>query len=474
MADKALSILHVNTMDSGGGAARVASNLSEAYREQGHNSWIAVGHKISKDPTALQLRHDTRRSKWARLCLELESQVISIAGNRRGAGRIASWLRWSIGQPRRSFERWIGHEDFDYPASHSVLDLPPKRPDIVHCHNLHGGYFDLNALQSLSKVVPVVLTLHDAWLLSGHCSHSFGCDRWITGCGACPDLSIYPAINRDGTVFNWRRKREIFQNSRLYVATPSHWLMEKVEKSILAPAAKQTRVINNGVQLSIFRPRDKNLARNRLNIPQDSDVLLFAADGVRGKVWRDYELMRAAVTRVAENLPDRNVIFIALGEDGDGEHAGLGKIRFVGHEPDPSVVASYYAAADVYLHAARADTFPTSVLEALACGTPVVATPVGGLPEQVRSLPLSDASITTRSLNGFTGMLTPEGDPHLMANAITRLLLDSELHKHLSRNALRETRHRFDLGKQVDKYLDWYAEIIPDWSRWRSNQVTPS
>src|SRR4029079_4578923 len=97
--------------------------------------------------------------------------------------------------PRRLLRRFfyeLGLEDFDYPNSVELLRFLPQKPDLLHCHNLHGNYFDLRALAGLSRQIPTVLTLHDAWLLSGHCAHSFECERWTIGCGECPDLTIYP------------------------------------------------------------------------------------------------------------------------------------------------------------------------------------------------------------------------------------------------------------------------------------------
>ena len=87
-----------------------------------------------------------------------------------------------------------------------------------------GGYFDFAALPSLSRMSPLVLTLHDAWLLADTARILLGCERWKTGCGDCPDLTIYPAATRDATDFNWQRKQRIFARSRLYIATPSRWL----------------------------------------------------------------------------------------------------------------------------------------------------------------------------------------------------------------------------------------------------------
>ena len=258
--------------------------------------------------------------------------------------------------------------------------------NIVHCHNLHGGYFDLRVLPRLSREVPVVATLHDAWLLSGHCAHSFDCERWRSGCGHCPDLSIYPPLKHDGTAYNWRRKQRIFAKSRLYVATPSAWLMRKVEESILAAGIVESRVIPNGVDLGTFRPGDRARARAMLNIPADARVILFTGYGIRRNIWKDYETMRAAISRVAEQLRGENVLFIGLGEESPPERLQSAEFRFVGYVSDGEEVARYYQAADMYIHAAKVDTFPNSVLEALACGIPVVATAVGGIPEQVKPL----------------------------------------------------------------------------------------
>jgi glycosyltransferase involved in cell wall biosynthesis len=110
----------------------------------------------------------------------------------------------NVAEPVHWLQRRLGREDFHFPGTWCLLNLPPKRPDIVHCHNLHGGYFDLRVLPWLSREVPVVLTLHDAWLLSDHCAHSFDCEKWKESCGSCPDLTIPPSIRRDATACTHR------------------------------------------------------------------------------------------------------------------------------------------------------------------------------------------------------------------------------------------------------------------------------
>src|SRR5208282_1198124 len=127
--------------------------------------------------------------------------------------------------------------------------------------------------------------------------------------------------------------------------------------------------------------------------PQEAFIIMFAGDGVRQSLWKDYPTMREAVRLAGENAGGQTIRFFAIGETAPTEQAGIVKIEFL---PYRDSVVECYQAADVYLHAARADTFPTVILEALACGTRVVATAVGGIAEQI--------------IEGKTGFLVPAGD----------------------------------------------------------------
>jgi len=457
VAERLLRILQVNTRDIGGGAESVARNLLHAYQACGFPSWFAVGRKRSHDPHTILVPNDDCHSLWADIWFAIGNTLLPLVGRVRGVGRLRQWLGL-IRQPGRLVEINRGHEDFQFPGTLRILELPPLQPDIVHCHNLHGDYFDLRALPWLTQQVPVVLTLHDAWLLSGHCAHSFGCERWKTGCGHCPDLTIYPAIRRDATAYNWQRKREIFGKSRIYLATPSRWLMQKVEQSILAPSIVEARVVHNGVDLSVFHPADREVVRTELGIPMDARVVLFTANGIRRNMWKDYQTLRIVVGRVAECIHEQKLLFIALGENASPEHIGGSEICFVPYQNDQKIVARYYQAADVYVHPARADTFPNTVIEALACGTPVVATAVGGIPEQIKSI-----GQPNYSLDEATGVLVPLGDGEAMAEAIVILLTNTPLREQLAENAVKDARKRFDLKQQVKTYLEWYQAIVESW-----------
>jgi glycosyltransferase involved in cell wall biosynthesis len=444
-APHGLRIVQVNTVDVRGGAEQVAVNLLTAYRARGHASWLAVGEKHSDDPNIRLLPNDAMRGRWARFWQ-------GVAGNLQpatSASRVATVLgrlAGALAEPDRRLAYYLGREDFDFPGTRRLLALAEERPHVVHAHNLHGGYFDLRQVPWLSHQVPLVLTLHDAWLLSGHCAHSFECDRWHTGCGHCPDLSIYPAVRRDATAYNWRRKRAIFARSRLFVATPSRWLMRRVEESILAPAIDESRVIPNGIDLSVFRPADRHAARAALGLPPDAPVLVATGIEAARSAWKDLRVLREAVRRLAEHWAGPPIHLLVLGATAPNEQHVGAAIRFVPYRRDPREVATYLQAADVYVHAARADTYPLAVLEAMACGTPVVASAVGGIPEQVD--------------DGRSGFLVPVGDAAALAACLQMVLSDESLRSRLGVRAAERAQRSFDFERQVDAYLDWYTELV--------------
>ena len=455
-----LRILSVTTRGAGSGAERVAWDLFVGYRSRGHASWLAVGSRASADAGVFEIPNDASRSAWSRLWYSASRPLRRREGAHRWARPIRLVLA-GIGDPARAAAQLLGHEDFHYPGTRHLLELPPEMPEIVHAHNLHGGYFDLRQLPLLSRRVPLVLTLHDAWLFSGHCAHSFDCQRWLIGCGRCPDLTIYPAVARDATASNFRRKRRIYEASSLFLAAPSRWLADRLANSMLAPAARECRVIPNGVDLETFAPADRAVARARLRLPGDALILLFAANGIRQNRWKDFQTLRRSVARVSLSLRGRPVLLLALGEDAPAERAGDAEIRFLPYEVDHDVVATYYQAADLYVHAARAETFPNAVLEALACGTPVVASAVGGVLEQVCGLGLRGAD-PTQGVHGTadgTGVLVAPGDPEAMAASVVVLAHDPDLRRRLGENAARDAHARFDRDTQVDAYLAWFCEI---------------
>jgi glycosyltransferase involved in cell wall biosynthesis len=452
-----LRILLVNTSDIGGGAEGSSRRLFNALRERGHESWLAVGRKRSVHENILQIPNDQHRSRWANF---IYKQLIFSRGKQLPS-QVITLVRIAV-EPRRWIERQLGIEDFNYPGTRHILNLPSARPDVVHLFNLHGDYFDLRQLPRLSRQAPLILNPRDAWLLSGHCAHSSECNRWKIGCGHCPDLERYPAIRRDASAHNWKRKQRIFSQSHLYVATPSQWLMNEIETSLLAGAVAKSCVIPTGIDLSLFFPSDQNESRARLGIPQDARILLFSANKAQATNWKDFKTARTAVERVIEKLSDEKILFLALGGDGEPVKIGASEIRFIPFQQDRKVIADYYRAADIYIHAARADTFPNTVMESLACGTPVIATNVGGIPEQVKGF--GNSALNPYGIINATGILVNMGDAEAMASAMNHLLSDEPVRFRLGQNAAMDARRRFDFNQQVDRFITWYQEVIADWT----------
>jgi glycosyltransferase involved in cell wall biosynthesis len=457
-----VTILQVNALDDGGGAEKVALNLHRAYLKHGCKAYLGVGHRRTEDQSFLLIDNDAFRRPWARFWLDLSSRLSPMGRRHNLIHRIQRIMALQVGQTRRWRRVRAGREDFDFPATWRLLDLPHERPNILHCHNLHGSYFDLRALPLLSNRVPLVMTLHDAWLLSGHCAQSFDCRRWEIGCGRCPDLTIYPPIRRDATSRNWCAKREIYSRSRFYLAAPSKWLMDRAMRSILGSGAKEYKIIPNGVDLSVFHPAEKKEVRDKLDLPQHAKIMLFAANSIKKNIWKDFATLQAALRSISETLKTHPLLFLALGENAPDMQIGEARVHFVPYQHNPGDVAEYYQASDLYVHAARTDTFPNTVIEALACGTPVVATAVGGVPEQITPLPFGIAADKERpqASDQSTGILVPKGNAKAMSEAIRVLLSDETLHLRLSLNASQEARRRFSLDQQVNTYLSWYEEIL--------------
>lgn len=425
-----------------------------------------MGKKQSSESWVVQIPHHLGGGTWSRLLWSL-AERIRLSRCRGGVSQAGKTVLFRIlrdlGEPGRIWDRYKGVEDFRYPGTGNVLCRIGFQPDLLHCHNLHGGYFDLRELPAFSHNISTVLTLHDAWLLSGHCAHSFDCERWKTGCGNCPDLTIYPAIRRDSTIYNWRRKKEIFSRSLLYVATPSRWLMDKVEQSILAPAIQEARVINNGVDLSTFHPPDQRtqLKENQGHAKMGS-LILLSSYGITRNPWKDYSTVRQALARLGESWDKGPIQVIALGEEGSDKNWGKLTLHFESYKATPEEVAHFTKSAHLFVHPALVDTFPNVVLESLACGVPVVANAVGGIPEEIKGLDWEGhpREYPSYSPGEATGILVPPRNAESLAKALSLLLNDEDLRKRLGRNAAADARVRFDLEKQVDAYLDWFEEIL--------------
>ena len=297
---------------------RIAWNLFERYRRLGHASWLAVGDKRTCDPDVLLVSGHKSAAATALPASPSEPSPVKawtearkwVPVAQRAVRVYGRTIRESLGLRRLPVSRDLERPGLG-PAQARYRALPQSAWRLLRSEGIAVA----------QPQVPLVLTLHDAWLLSGHCAHSFDCERWKIGCGRCPDLTIVPAIRRDATAFNWRRKQRFYQASRLHLATPSRWLMNKVMESMLGTTNPDVRVIPNGVDLTTFRPRRQE-ARTELQIAPDDKVIMFAANGIRQNIWKDYHTARAAVAIVAERMGGQRLRFLALGEDAPCQQIG--------------------------------------------------------------------------------------------------------------------------------------------------------
>jgi len=426
-----MNILNINTSDIGGGAEKVAFDLHNSYVGSGFNSSLAVGLKKSNGENVYLIQNNNNLKKQLP-----KAKILRYL-----------WRLLTLDWP--AMLRWLGFEDIYYPKNDLKSFIQNINPDIIHLHNLHGGYFDLHSLIELSKQYPVLINLHDEWLLTGHCAYTIECEKWKIGCGNCPDLIRYPGIRFDRTKFNYKIKQSILTNSHFSVASPSKWLMQQVDLSPLSPFSK--RVIHNGIDQNIFNPKDRLGSRKKLGFDRMEFIILSLANQGKRNPYKDFDTIRKSIEILSERT-NQNLTFISIGGlDSKVEFFNTIKFIEIPFIKDPAIISEYYKASDIFLHATLADNFPLTVLEALSCGTPVIATDIGGIPEQI--------------INQETGFLVPPKDPIKMAEKIELLINEPEILNRMKFNAAAHSKDRFSNILMANKYLAYYIEIIDIWKQ---------
>jgi glycosyltransferase involved in cell wall biosynthesis len=447
-AKRKLRILQVASAVTGGGGEQIPLRLHRAFRRLGHRSMLFAGRLAGPPETDLfpiPDRWDV--SSAARAVRSLFTRVLSLTGG-RGSTRLFPLVE-ALAFPQVTWDLWRGREDYTAPGSRCLPALAPDPADVLLLHNLHArwnkreAFFDLDYLPELSRAHPVILFPQDPWLITGHCAHPIGCPRWRTGCGRCPDLAIYPSIRRDATAENFRRKRRILGRSRLYLAAPSQWLLSMFEEAGIPLAGK--RLIRNAVDTSLFKPGGRRAARTALGLDPKRRIILVSGNFLRTNPWKGYGWMLEAAGRLSRmpKLPPTD--FLCVGDGGDPLHFGGVRILFAGFVKDAAHMPAYYRAADVYFHPSRADTAPFSVLEAMAAGVPVVATSVGGIPEQVA--------------DGRNGYLAAPGDSEAMAARLGQLLAGPRKAEAMGKQGRARAVKRFDFKRQTAEFIDWMTEL---------------
>lgn len=257
-----------------------------------------------------------------------------------------------------------------------LMKVDKIKPNLIHIHNLHNCYINIPMLFAYIKKrnIPVVWTLHDCWSFTGHCPYYdfVQCDKWQVECHDCPQLARYPYAYVDNTRRMFNKKREMFTGANIVLVPPSKWLGEEIKKSFLN--CYPIKVINNGIDLDIFKPINSDF-RKQYNIENKIIIL-----GVAGS-WAQRKGLDVFV-RLAEELPTKyQIVIVGVGED---EKAKLPQnIIAITRTSNQKELAKIYSSSDFYLNPTREENFPTTNLEALACGIGIITYNTGGSPEIV-------------------------------------------------------------------------------------------
>ena len=310
-------------------------------------------------------------------------------------------------------------------------------PDIIHIHNIHGGYFQTNLLPKLAKIAPIVWTFHDMFPITGHCAYSFECEKWKSGCGNCERLDIYPAIKKDRTRFLWNYKNKIFNSAGVTIVTPSFWLKKCVEESFLKN--KDIRLIYNGIDLENFKKTTKSETRKELKLPENKKIVLFSANGGVKNPFKGGEFVFETFEKL-KNISD--ILFLNIGGDRGQKSENW---QDFGYVKDPKTMAKLYSAADVYLFPTLADNCPLTAIESLTCGLPVVTFETGGIPEIVE--------------NSKSGFVVEYKNEEKLVEALEKLLDDDELREKMAKNAVAASK-KFSLERMALEYLRLYGELL--------------
>lgn len=341
--------------------------------------------------------------------------------------------KWAILQTRLFAE----HGFYNVKETERLLAwISEVSPDIIHLHNIHNHYINVELLFEFLKKrnIPVVWTLHDCWSFTGWCAYfdRIQCNKWKKGCYKCANRKEYPySWIIDKSEINFKKKCESFQSlNNLTLVTPSLWLKQLVKQSFLKDY--ETIVINNGIDLSLFRPRETN-KRYNLGIDKDKKIILALADRI-DKRKGIYELIELS------KLLSNKYYLLIVGID--KLNINTGNVICIKRTENQNELVDLYNIADVFINPTLEDNFPTTNLEALACGVPVITYKTGGSVEAV------DES---------TGVVLKNNTVDELWNAIQYIIIQGK--KKYSYRCVQRAERLYDERIMVQRYLNLYNEL---------------
>jgi glycosyltransferase involved in cell wall biosynthesis len=249
--------------------------------------------------------------------------------------------------------------------------------DVVHFHLMHNNIFDIQLLPIMSRLKPIVWTLHDPWSLGGHCVHSYECDKWKDQCGDCCHLEAHFPLDKDNSALNFEIKKRAIQNSKFDVIVASKWMLKKVEQSPVF-RGKKIHLIPFGINQEIFKPMIKDRAREKFDIPKDALVIVFRSAYTEFK-GMDY------IEYVLKNIKTNKKIYIlAVGGNFEIKIKNITCINF-GWVKDDEILSCIYNASDLFLAPSKADSFGLMAVEAMSCGVLPIVLDGTALPDTVNA-----------------------------------------------------------------------------------------
>ncbi len=407
-----MKILHVSNTDLAGG--RFTGYYMQEALDDSFRVDMAVWKKTTQNPRVHQLPPDDRT-------LRALADTVARFTDRLG------------------FDGILGSSGIGLPACDYF-----READVVHLHLLHArANLSVLSLPELSRLKPLVWTLHDPWAITGGCEHSFECDRWLTGCAVrCPHPRRRSLGQHYSPAVHWRIKQSVYKRADMTLVVASQWMQEKVERSPLLRHLPCHRIAF-GVDLKQFVPRSKSECKAKLGIPPGHRVIAFrgsrlASDRFKGMRW----LLEAL--RMYEPPEPTWLLIVADGAD----FAPLSP-RYQLMNPgwiDGSDLATALSAADVFLMPSIQESFGLMAAESMACGTPVVVCEGTALPEVIRA-PLGGLAIAPM-------------DSAALAGAIKLLLDDDALRTKLAAQGREIAEREYDVSLYVDRHIRVYEQAI--------------
>lgn len=354
-----MKIVLINTSEQTGGAAVACKRLMAALRKSGEEVKMLVGGKCSSDPDVVEVKVNARISRF-RFLWE----------------RLVIWINNGFSR-KNLFAVSLADTGVDI-SKHDLV----RSADVIHLHWINNGFLSLSDVGRLLELgKPVVWTLHDMWMLTGICHCARDCGHFQEVCRHCP-LLRFPGRN-DLSHRIWRKKKKLLDKSGIHFVTCSQWLLGESLKSRLLQSQRLV-AIPNPIDTGVFRPKDKQQCRRELGLPIGKRLLLFGAERVDNPL-KGIAYLVDALGMLARERPERqeDIEVVVFGKSKTGLPELPFPSHFVGFVTSEEQMVELYNAVDVYITPSLADNLPNTVMEAMACGTPVVGFNTGGIPEMI-------------------------------------------------------------------------------------------